>query len=888
MNCSLCYHRLFSLAKGNMKAGMSPQTQRDTAEREITENNSDTSHCSQIENATLDTPLALADTIETMADSHIDHEVSVVLVDTSRPSNSIETDREISDQLYQHENTDHLDTPPTRDNSENKDTTLDAPLADTQTAEVTIERGTDIENAEIINTETQFIRAVDDVDMTSSETQALPIPITPIASSTPIKPSGSGKIDSSTSPMIKSFSTFSHSLSLSVDHPLSKEEESLNTHLVRRKLHTGSLKKTIKCKTRGQPIVLQKVVAPRKATDLARTPTKRKRVKLVEDVRSTVAGTSKDSEDTQVALELRRFPSGRRIDICKKAGVKQKLKLSGEQTLTMKEELGMSWRQGRKHRRLLKGLGVQLQSEHWVRRISKELVSYFVRVEKKTFLDEEGNEFQETYGRIKGLNRLIDRLLDLYDAKNMLTWHSNSIPDSEIWVKIGADHGRSSLKFTLQIANTQKPNSQQNTIVIALASVRDSYENIARFLEGGFGDELAALHSHMWREKTIQIFLNGEYDFLCKVYGLSGPQGTFPCLWCLMPRRSMHSKDKVHYSKRTLNTLFSDNAAYQTQSGEKTQVARYNNCKHPPLIKVELNKVAPPYLHILLGVVLKHHKHLEEAAHAIDVKITKQEDKNLTELGKTVKTYGAKWQQAQILIEKLQTEQGCFVFSERGADRDRHWEEVENTENALSQIEGAELTFRSGPVASSLDPILTKHRITPQAYHSRSFVGNHCHKYMKPHGYEELTTTITSRTQACTYDPFLVDEAFTLKLKFDQLNYAYAQVHRHISHTNSVMEQSVTDIQALIDNYMTTYRRQFPNKTIPKQHILEYHCTPHILQYRLGLGLLGEQGTEASHQTIAQLEKFRASAILNSESKMEHILSSHLLNILSRLTVDST
>ena len=102
------------------------------------------------------------------------------------------------------------------------------------------------------------------------------------------------------------------------------------------------------------------------------------------------------------------------------------------------------------------------------------------------------------------------------------------------------------------------------------------------------------------------------------------------------------------------------------------------------------------------------------------------------------------------------------------------------------------------------------------------------------------------------------------------------------------MDQSVTDIQALIENYMTTYRRQFPNKTIPKQHILEYHSTPHILQNRLGLGLLGEKGTEASPQTIAHLEKFRASDILNSESKMEYILSSHLLNILSRLTVDST
>ena len=206
MNCSLCYHRLFSLAKGNITAGMSPHTQRDTAESEIPENNSDTSHYLQIENTTLDTPFALADTIETMTDSHTDHEISVVQVDTSRPNNSIETGREIRDQLYPHENTDHLDTLLTRDNQENKDTRLDAPLADTQTAEVTIHRGTDTENAEIIKAETQFIRAVDDVDMTSSESQALLIPTTPIASSTPIKPSGSATTDSSTSPMIKSFS----------------------------------------------------------------------------------------------------------------------------------------------------------------------------------------------------------------------------------------------------------------------------------------------------------------------------------------------------------------------------------------------------------------------------------------------------------------------------------------------------------------------------------------------------------------------------------------------------------------------------------------------------------------------------------------------------------
>ncbi|KAK3737787.1 hypothetical protein RRG08_061709 [Elysia crispata] len=65
----------------------------------------------------------------------------------------------------------------------------------------------------------------------------------------------------------------------------------------------------------------------------------------------------------------------RRNEICKKAGLKQKLELSGEQILTEREELGMSWSQGRKHRRLSKGLEVQIQSEHYITEIGEAQVA---------------------------------------------------------------------------------------------------------------------------------------------------------------------------------------------------------------------------------------------------------------------------------------------------------------------------------------------------------------------------------------------------------------------------------------------------------------------------------------------------------------------------------
>ncbi|GFO34902.1 hypothetical protein PoB_006140700 [Plakobranchus ocellatus] len=107
------------------------------------------------------------------------------------------------------------------------------------------------------------------------------IPLVPEAESTPLKPPRPHKstIDTSTSPMIKHNITFSHSLSLSENTPLSKEEEKLSTHLIRRKLHSGPVKNRVKCKT-GQPLILQRVVAPRKQTLLVRTPTKRKRARI--------------------------------------------------------------------------------------------------------------------------------------------------------------------------------------------------------------------------------------------------------------------------------------------------------------------------------------------------------------------------------------------------------------------------------------------------------------------------------------------------------------------------------------------------------------------------------------------------------------------------------
>ena len=78
---------------------------------------------------------------------------------------------------------------------------------------------------------------------------------------------------------------------------------------------------------------------------------------------------------------------------------------------------------------------------------------------------------------------------------------------------------------------------------------------------------------------------------------------------------------------------------------------------------------------------------------------------------------------------------------------------------------------------------------------------------------------------------------------------------------------------------MTIYRGMFPHKIIPKEHILEHHCIPHIQKHGHGLSLLGEQGTENSHQMIANLEKHRAHGFTDNIKKLHHILTAHLLQV---------
>ncbi len=75
------------------------------------------------------------------------------------------------------------------------------------------------------------------------------------------------------------------------------------------------------------------------------------------------------------------------------------------------------------------------------------------------------------------------------------------------------------------------------------------------------------------------------------------------------------------------------------------------------------------------------------------------------------------------------------------------------------------------------------------------------------------------------------------------------------SNTKSV-DYTLTSVESDIDAFLLFYRSSFPHATItPKLHMVEDHIVDFIRRWRVGLGMLGEQGAESIHARFNQLER---------------------------------
>ena len=377
-------------------------------------------------------------------------------------------------------------------------------------------------------------------------------------------------------------------------------------------------KQTLECRTGGQKLVLRKI--PKSSKD-ASTPLRKKRARAQKRIREQISGGSEDAIK-QHGTELKVYKKDDTNKILKEAGHGKSI-LTAVESIRMQTEFEHSNTQHRAQKQLFKEKGIIVYSQREEDTAKNNALCNEITIETQSVIvnTEQGDEKEDiSVGKVKDLPIFVEELLNKYDNRQMLTWQGDKIPKDGIWLKLGGDHGKGSFKLTLQILNVQKPNSPLNTFCICLAECRDSRENLDTILKP-FKEQIDRLSEMKWNNCDIQLFLCGDYEFLIKVFGLSGAAGVHPCLFCEITSADIQKdpSETVESWIRSLRRIKSQHQRYVKAGSVKKNARHYKNVISKPMWNIELTHVAPPYLHIVLGLVKKHHDLLEEECHELDI-----------------------------------------------------------------------------------------------------------------------------------------------------------------------------------------------------------------------------------------------------------------------------
>ena len=137
---------------------------------------------------------------------------------------------------------------------------------------------------------------------------------------------------------------------------------------------------------------------------------------------------------------------------------------------TNRQDAGLSYTQLRIIKQYLKPCGLSFPEEKHQRTITNELTKVTTTVTNTAFITKSGYQIEVQLGTLKDVKSYIITQLNELTKYGKLTTHNNTIPDIEIWIKLGGHPGKGSMKLALQIANTLKPNLKDK------ADIKNAYQ----------------------------------------------------------------------------------------------------------------------------------------------------------------------------------------------------------------------------------------------------------------------------------------------------------------------------------------------------------------------------------------------------------------------------
>eukprot|EP00731_Ephydatia_muelleri_P028813 Em0020g457a len=492
-----------------------------------------------------------------------------------------------------------------------------------------------------------------------------------------------------------------------------------------------------------------------------------------------------------------------KMSLLQKAGITN-IAIDSVQVLAIKVGMAIPWNGLRQLRWWLKASRVSLAGEQRMRNICRQIVGDNLKGEMALF--------SSPHLVVKSLGELLWFIFQIWFRRTgRLTWHNGVIPASEMWLKIGGDKGGSSYKMNFQIVNVPAPNSVHNTCVFCCFEAGDTVTNLHIALDC-YKDQVAHLQGMKWRQYTLRLFMCGDYEFITRMYGLSGASGCYPCLHCLAHHQNLVTPLSVRGPPppRTFETISADHQHYIASGVSKKQAQHFYNCISEPIFNIPISQASDATAE------------LEQAQESYD-------------LSQQIATY--------VSLVVGENDPVTVNFFKQCEDKMKSLKQLEtDVANCTATVKKG-FSIKDGPFVKELDSALQSIGVHHQQYFGGAFVGNHVHKTLKLSNIQTLCKSLVQTAQKRL--PHCVAE---LQQRTDILVNTFcmfASCH-NIYDQNFIDEAQTFALEQAIEQFMAYFRKSFPEATVPiKMHILEDHATTWANSTHVGFGLLGEQGAES-------------------------------------------
>ncbi|XP_065668203.1 uncharacterized protein LOC136088423 [Hydra vulgaris] len=198
------------------------------------------------------------------------------------------------------------------------------------------------------------------------------------------------------------------------------------------------------------------------------------------------------------------------------------------------------------------------------------------------------------------------------------------------------------------------------------------------------------------------------------------------------------------------------------------------------------------------------------------------------------------------------------------------WTYIEEIQECNTLEKESILKKSEGPYTQQIEVILQQLKVQRQAYHGKSFIGNH----------KKCILRLCNSVPICVYNngfagTSLHERSVEAGNKYKQLFHKFANCYNVFSSKSSITAVQLTQLETHIADLMQFYRANWLDDSVPpKLHSLEEHAIPFLKKWGAGFGYYGEQGGESIHHDFNKLFTIYQS-IPSPTKRLSSIIKSH-------------